>query len=216
MENFQCQGEDTLISHIIPNPKNNNKHSVEQIKRLAKIIEFQGQRSPIVVSNRSGFVVKGHARLMALKELGWERAVVDYQEYKSEAQEYADMTADNEIARWAELDREKLELDIKDLEDIGSIDLDFLGMKYFQPAKDEFFTEEAKQDDSDGYLGDPSYDEYPAAQGTAVNKQIILVFSNEEFAEIKEDMNAIMEKHEKKTVKELFLFLLEQYETTNY
>lgn len=111
---------------LIQNPKNNNKHSKEQIDRLAKIIDFQGQRSPIVVSKRSGFIVKGHARLMAIHQLGWDEAAVDYQDYKTEAEEYADMTADNEIARWAELDLDKIVVDLKDL-NLGDIDL--LGLK---------------------------------------------------------------------------------------
>jgi DNA modification methylase len=113
---------------MIANPKNNNKHPKDQIDRLAKIIDFQGQRSPIVISNRSGFIVKGHARLSAIYKLGWEKAAVDYQDYITEAQEYADMTADNEIARWAELDSEKMLEDLKDI-DLGDIDL--LGMKDF-------------------------------------------------------------------------------------
>lgn len=111
---------------LIQNPKNNNKHSKEQIERLAKIIDFQGQRHPIVVSNRSGFITKGHGRLMAIHKLGWKQAAVDYQDYISEAQEYADMTADNEIARWAEFDSEKFLNDIKDI-DLGDIEL--LGLK---------------------------------------------------------------------------------------
>lgn len=111
---------------LIQNPKNNNSHPNEQIDRLAKIIEFQGQRSPIVVSKRSGFITKGHARLHAISRLGWEYAAVDHQEYISEAEEYADMTADNEIARWAEFDVQKALFDMKDL-DLG--DMDFLGLK---------------------------------------------------------------------------------------
>ena len=107
---------------LIQNPKNNNKHPKEQIERLSKIIEFQGQRSPIVISKRSGFIIKGHARLMAIVLLGWEKAAVDYQDYNTEAEEYADMTADNEIARWAEFDTEKFLEDIKTI-DLGDIDL---------------------------------------------------------------------------------------------
>lgn len=122
---------------MIANPKNNNKHSKDQIDRLAKIIDFQGQRSPIVISKRSGFIVKGHARLSAIYKLGWEKAAVNYQDYLSEAQEYADMTADNEIARWAELDTERF------LDDLNTIDLgdfELLGLdsmpeiKNFEPG----------------------------------------------------------------------------------
>ena len=90
------------LSKLVPNPKNNNKHPKEQIERLAKIIDFQGQRSPVVVRNMSGIIVKGHGRLEAIKKLGWDKCAVDYQDYESEAQEYADMIADNEIAKWAE------------------------------------------------------------------------------------------------------------------
>jgi len=111
---------------MITNPRNNNKHPQVQIERLAKIIDFQGQRSPIVISNRSGFIIKGHARLAAIYKLGWTQAAVDYQDYTSEAEEYADMTADNEIARWAEFDLEKAISDLNEL-DLG--DLDLLGFQ---------------------------------------------------------------------------------------
>lgn len=124
---FNCAYTELVnINKIVPNPKNANKHSAEQIERLAKIIDFQGQRSPIVVSKRSGFITKGHGRLMAMQKLGWENIAVDYQDYLSEAQEYADIIADNEIARWAELDMSKVVEDLKGL-DLGDIDL--LGLK---------------------------------------------------------------------------------------
>lgn len=132
LEKFNCSYSELLeLSKVVPNPKNNNRHSIEQIKRLAKIIDFQGQRSPIVISKRTGFIVKGHCRLEAIKHLGWEHVAVDYQDYISEAQEYADMTADNEIARWAELDRFQLFEDLKSLEanDISLGDMELLGIE---------------------------------------------------------------------------------------
>lgn len=112
------------VSKLVPNPKNNNKHPKEQIERLAKIIDFQGQRTPIVVSNRSGFIVKGHGRLEAIKMLGWEKCAVDYQDYDNEAQEYADMIADNQIATWAEFDTQMVIDELPNLD----IDPDMLGM----------------------------------------------------------------------------------------
>lgn len=132
---------DKLI--LIQNPKNNNVHSKSQIDRLAKIIKFAGQRSPIVVSKRSGFITKGHGRLMALAQLGWKKAAVDYQDYATEAEEYQDMTADNEIARWAHLDIPKMKLEMKTL-DLG--DLDLLGLQ----DADSLFNTETKEDDEKG------------------------------------------------------------------
>ena len=137
------------IDELKPHPKNNNRHSIEQIHRLAKIILYQDMRSPIVVSKRSGFIVKGHCRLEALKEIEWEKAPVNYQDYESEAQEYADMTADNELARWAELDVHKLHIDLEGMD----IDLDMLGLENFSFLKDE--KKEDKEDDVPEVKHDP-------------------------------------------------------------
>ena len=54
---------------LVPQPRNPNRHSDEQVALLAKIIAHQGWRNPITVSNRSGFVVAGHARLAAALRL---------------------------------------------------------------------------------------------------------------------------------------------------
>ena len=52
---------------MVEPPRNPNRHSDKQISLLAKIIKSQGWRNPIVVSNRSGFIVKGHCRLAAAR-----------------------------------------------------------------------------------------------------------------------------------------------------
>lgn len=132
---FNCAYTELVDIHkLVPNPKNNNHHPKEQIDRLAKIIDYQGQRSPIVVSNRSGFIVKGHGRLEAIRKLGWEKVAVDYQDYETEAQEYADMTADNQIAMWAEFDNNML---MSEIPELGDMDLDMLGMKDLKLDIDE-------------------------------------------------------------------------------
>ena len=110
---------------LIPNPRNPNTHPKKQIELLAKIIKSQGWRAPITVSTRSGFIVKGHGRLQAALLLDC-MVPVDRQDYASEAEEYADLIADNRIAELAEIDDTLLaEL----LAEIGSseIDLDLTG-----------------------------------------------------------------------------------------
>ena len=86
------------LKEIQPNPKNPNQHPPEQIKLLASIIRATGWRAPITVSKRSGLVTKGHGRLMAAELEDLTEAPVDYQDYASEAEELADLTADNRIA----------------------------------------------------------------------------------------------------------------------
>jgi len=94
------------ITTLVPNPHNPNRHPDKQIELLSKIIKKQGWRAPITVSIRSGFIVRGHGRLLAAQKLGLEEVPVDRQDYATEAEEWADMIADNRIAELSELDDE--------------------------------------------------------------------------------------------------------------
>lgn len=111
---------------LVPNPKNPNTHPDSQIQLLGRIIRQTGWRQPITVSNRSGFIVKGHGRLAAalLEEL--QEVPVDYQDYATEAEEYADLVADNRLAELAEIDQ-KLLADIFADIDTGEIPLELTG-----------------------------------------------------------------------------------------
>ena len=138
---IDCAHDELVDLHKLqPNPKNPNTHPDKQIKLLAKIIDYQGQRAPIVVSNRSGFITKGHGRLDALKKLGWDKAAVDYQDYDDEAQEFADMVADNKISELAKHDDNLM---IEALKEVEIEDFDYLGIPDFElpaevdPAKEE-------------------------------------------------------------------------------
>lgn len=115
------------IEELVPNPRNPNKHPERQIELLGKIIKAQGWRNPIVVSKRSGFVVKGHGRLQAAQLIGCSQVPVDYQDYATEASEWADMIADNRIAELAVADDKELHSLLSELEASGEIDLDLTG-----------------------------------------------------------------------------------------
>lgn len=122
------------IDSLVPNPKNANRHPPEQIKLLAKIMKHQGWRNPIVVSTRSGFITKGHGRLEAARLNGWSEAPIDEQHYANEADEYADMIADNKIAELADTD---LAMVLKDVLDLGpDFDFDLLGIPDFKLPED--------------------------------------------------------------------------------
>lgn len=129
--NIKCTYSNLVkITDLKPNPKNPNKHPDEQIEKLAKIIDYQGMRSPIVISTLSGLIVKGHGRLEAIKRLGWTEAPVDYQDYEDEAQEYADMVADNSLSEWSRTDFSMVNLDIQDFG--PELDIEMLGMRSFE------------------------------------------------------------------------------------
>lgn len=96
------------ITDVKPNPKNPNQHPPEQIKLLAAIIERQGWRAPITVSTRSGYIVKGHGRLLAAQYMKAEYVPVDYQNYNTDEEEIADLIADNRLAELSEIDNAML------------------------------------------------------------------------------------------------------------
>lgn len=114
------------VAKLVPNPKNPNQHPDSQIQLLGRIIRQTGWRQPITVSKRSGFIVKGHGRLAAALLEGVTEVPVDYQNYTSEAEEYADLVADNRIAELAETDN-KLLADIFADIDTGEIPMELTG-----------------------------------------------------------------------------------------
>lgn len=91
------------VEQMRPHPKNPNVHPAKQISRLALNIAMHGWRQVITVSKRSKFIVSGHARLLAAKELNIMHVPVNYQQFKSKAQELAVLVSDNAIAELADV-----------------------------------------------------------------------------------------------------------------
>ena len=113
------------LENIRPNPKNPNRHPQEQIDLLVEVIRHRGWRAPVTVSTLSGLIVRGHARFTAARQLGCP-VPVDYQDYPSEAEELADLVADNRLAELADLDEKALADIFSDLDTAG-LDLALAG-----------------------------------------------------------------------------------------
>lgn len=134
--NVRCLYDQLVpVKELKSHPKNRNEHPEDQIKRLAEILKYQGWRYPVKVSKLSGFVTAGHGRIEAAKLNGWKEVPVNFQDYESDEQEYADVQADNAIASWSELDLSAINSDLADLGPDFNIDL--LGLKDFvlEPAE---------------------------------------------------------------------------------
>lgn len=117
-----------LLKDFKPHPKNRNDHSKEQIERLAEIFNYQGVRRPIHNSTLSGCITAGHGRLLTAKHMKMESYPAEWQDYDDADQEQIDVTSDNSIALWAELDLAGINADLAEL---GPIDIDLLGIKDF-------------------------------------------------------------------------------------
>jgi ParB-like chromosome segregation protein Spo0J len=122
------------LKDLKPHPKNRNKHSTEQIKRLVTLIEAQGFRVPIIVSSLSGYIVAGHGRLAAAKKMKLKKVPVIVQTFKDAEQEYEHLVADNAIAQWSHLQLGAIKDDLRTL-NISNIDL--LGLQEFSPLPNE-------------------------------------------------------------------------------
>lgn len=123
------------VDVLTPHPRNPNKHPKSQIILLAKILNHQGWRNPVVISSRSGFVVSGHGRLEAARLNGWTHCPVDIQHFDNEADEYAHMVADNKIQ---EISKTDLSMVAHDILDLGpDLDTELLGMLNFTPTMEE-------------------------------------------------------------------------------
>lgn len=132
------------VRELKEHPRNNNKHTKEQLKRLVKVIKANGFRRVITVSRNSGFMTAGHLRLLAAKELGMKQVPVNFQHYDNEDLEYADLTADNALQEWSEIDMAMINAEIGNFD--PSFDIDLLGIKGF--TLDVFEKEFLEDEDS--------------------------------------------------------------------
>lgn len=73
------------VSDLKPYPKNPNTHSAAQVAAIAAVIEGRQRLASTRhrLSNRSGFITRGHGRLEAALLLGCEKVPVDFQDHTS-------------------------------------------------------------------------------------------------------------------------------------
>jgi len=112
------------LSDLKLNPKNPNHHSEAQIEIGARIIRGNGWRAPITISTLSGMVTRGHGRILFAQKAGLTTGPIDYQDYESEAAEWADLLADNRLSEMSEINLSEVK---SVLDDIEGIDVDLTG-----------------------------------------------------------------------------------------
>ena len=136
-------------------PENINEHSAEQLKRLAKLIQYQGWRLPIVVSKQDDLIKAGHGRVQAAIDYNLGKVPVSYQDFVSDEQAAAFRVSDNAIASWANLNLAKLNSQLPDMD--PTFDVELYGLKDFEiePADKDVLAdapvepETEEQDDRD-------------------------------------------------------------------
>lgn len=115
-------GYDKMIAldELKPNPHNPNTHPQKQIALLAQVIQKTGWRHPVIVSKRSGYICTGHGRLQAAQKLKVDAVPVNFQDFKTNAEETEFLLADNKIAELSETDNATLTALLKSCAGIDS------------------------------------------------------------------------------------------------
>jgi hypothetical protein len=99
-------------------------------------IQGNGWRRSIVVSKRSGFIIKGHGAWQTAMRRGWD-VPVEFQAYRNAAEEHRDMVADNKLHELAETDETKL------AKLLAGIDVEELALTGFDSAELERMLQDA-------------------------------------------------------------------------
>lgn len=94
------------------NPRNSRTHSKKQLHKIAQSIEKLGFNNPVLVDTEN-FIIAGHGRVLAAKELGLNEVPTICLSHMSQEQIRAYIIADNKLAEEAGWDNEilKIELD---------------------------------------------------------------------------------------------------------
>jgi len=189
------------ISELKNDPANARKHSPRNLKAIRDSLDVFGQQKPIVVDSR-GVVIAGNGTLEAARELGWDEidvAVTDLD--PAHAQAFG--IADNRTAELAEWDTDVLGQLLEgmdsDLADILSFD-DFV----FPNLNEEV----NKNDINEETVG--------PAVSSAIS-QIILYFQQDEYTEIINSMENLIELEIDESIDDpstLLLYLVRQAEET--
>lgn len=133
------------INSIKLNPNNTNKHPKDQIERLAKIIQYQGWRWPLLVRSSDRMIAAGEGRYLAAKKLKLKKVPVSFQEFLDEDQFKAFVTSDNAIASWAEIDLSKVNEELASFD--PSFDIELLGLKDFKVDVTEHLEPQCDEDE---------------------------------------------------------------------
>jgi DNA modification methylase len=152
------------IESIVPDPNNPRKHSLKQIRAIAKSIEAFGFNAPILVDNGNR-VVAGHGRLEAAKRLKLAEAPVIRLEHLSEQQAKAYMLADNRLTDRSSWDDRKVAIVLKELSDIITLDFEIEATGFEAPEIDLRIQSLEPQDESTD-----SADEFEATRGLPVSR----------------------------------------------
>ena len=115
------------IDKIKPYSKNARKHSDESVEVIANSIKEFGMADPIAVWGKDNIIIEGHGRLLALKQLGYDKAPIIHLDYLTDEQRRAYTLAHNKTSEFSDWD---IDLLGEELDEIFDIDMETFGFNF--------------------------------------------------------------------------------------
>ena len=117
----------TALADIKPYDRNPRIIPQAAVDAVARSIQAFGFRQPIVVDG-NGVILAGHTRYKAAQQLGMAEVPVVWQTDISDIQARGYRIADNKVAELSAWDRDALDAEVRELADLGDIDIGAVGL----------------------------------------------------------------------------------------
>lgn len=117
----------TALTDIKPYEHNPRIIPQAAIDAVARSIQAFGFRQPIVVDG-NGVILAGHTRYKAAQQLGMVEVPVVWQTDITDIQARGYRIADNKVAELSAWDRDALDAEVRELADLGDIDIGAVGL----------------------------------------------------------------------------------------
>lgn len=141
MQNLQVEYID--VSKLKPYKNNARKHQKEDVEFIKNSIQQFGMNDPIGVWGKDNLIVEGHGRLLAVKELGFEKVPCIRLDNLTDEQRRAYSIAHNSTAEHSEWDADLLNLEIDELDfDFEDFGLDLEGLEIEEESEEKEVTED--------------------------------------------------------------------------
>lgn len=117
----------TALTDIKPYAHNPRIIPQAAVDAVARSIQAFGFRQPIVVDG-NGVILAGHTRYKAAQQLGMTEVPVVWQTDITDIQARGYRIADNKVAELSAWDRDALDTEVRELADLGDIDIGAVGL----------------------------------------------------------------------------------------
>ena len=117
----------TALTDIRPYERNPRIIPQAAVDAVARSIQAFGFRQPIVVDG-NGVILAGHTRYRAAQQLGMTEVPVVWQTDITDIQARGYRIADNKVAELSAWDRDALDAEVRELADLGDIDIGAVGL----------------------------------------------------------------------------------------